>query len=145
MIRQIAVAASIALLGISGQAMAGQSVELSNVKGSVLVNQNGRYVPVTSTTALRAGDRVLAMNGDASLVYADGCKVNVSARSMSTIGSEACGADDVIRVADENNDGYEDSSQTTSNADLWLWIGFGVLTIVVTGAAIADDEDPTSV
>lgn len=144
MIRQIAVAASIALLGISGQAMAGQSVELSNVKGSVLVNQNGRYVPVTSTTTLRAGDRVIAMNGDASLVYADGCKVNVSARSMATIGSEACGADDVIRVADENNDGYEDSSQTTSNTDLWLWIGFGVVTVAVTAAALADDEDPVS-
>lgn len=141
MIRQIAVAASIALLGISGQAMAGQSVELSNVKGSVLVNQNGRYVPVTSTTALRAGDRVLAMNGDASLVYADGCKVNVSARSMATIGSEACGADEVIRVR-------QDETYTGDSAgagwDFWLWATFGVVTVAATAAAISNDDDGAS-
>ena len=150
MIRQIAVAASIALLGISGQAMAGQSVELSNVKGSVLVNQNGRYVPVTSKTALRAGDRLVSMNGDASLVYANGCKVELSAQSMATITEAACDADSVVRTEFATAPGangyyggsYHDSGSYGS--DMWLWLGFGLLTAVVVGAAFSDDEEPVS-
>jgi len=157
MIRQIAVAASIALLGISGQAMAGQSVQLSNVNGSVLVNQNGRYVPVTNATTLRAGDRLVSMNGDASLVYADGCKVDLSAQSMATITDAPCAADSVVRAEFETAPGANASLGTmmsfpeskipqdnVGGADMWLWLGFGVLTAVVVAAAFADDEDPVS-
>lgn len=147
MIRQIAVAASIALLGMSGQAMAGQSVQLSNVNGSVLVNQDGRYVPVTSKTTLRAGDRVLAMDGDASLVYADGCKVDLSAQSLATITDASCAADGVVRAEYDSAAGanaYFGGSYNDGGADLWLFLGFGLLTAVVVGAAMSDDEDPVS-
>jgi len=89
MIRQIVVTASIALLGISGQAMAAQSAKLGSVSGSVLVNQNGRFTPANETTTLRAGDRVLAMNGAAKLTYADGCAVTVAPRSMVTVSEAA--------------------------------------------------------
>jgi hypothetical protein len=141
MIRQIAVAASIALLGMSGQAMAGQTVQLSNVKGSVLVNQNGRYVPVESGTALRAGDRVLAMNGDAALVYANGCKVDVSARSMATIVDAPCAGGEVVRAQYQS---APEGNAFAGDADLWLFVGFGLLTAVVVAAAFSDDEEPTS-
>jgi hypothetical protein len=143
MIRQIAVAASVALLGFSGQAMAAQTAQLANVQGSVLVNQNGRYSPVTSKTTLRAGDRVLAMNGGAQLTYANGCVVDVSARSMATVSEAACGGSNNIIKArlDTDGDGYDDDAD---NADLWLWLGFGLLTAVVVAAAWSDDEQPVS-
>lgn len=145
MIRQSVVAASIALLGISGQAMAAQTAQLGSVSGSVLVNQNGRFAPVTEATQLRAGDRVLAMNGAAKLTYADGCAVDVAPRSMVTVSDAACGGEQakLIRAqyTDADNDGYYEAG---SNADLWLWIGFGILTAAVVIAAWDDDESPVS-
>lgn len=143
MIRQIAVAASIALLGMSGQAMAAQTVKLGNVQGSVLVNQNGRYVPVKGPTTLRTGDRVMAMDGGASLTFADGCNISIAARSMATIGegSPCGGSAGIVRVATQYDDVSDDDD---SNADLLLWGAFGVITVLVVGAALADDEKPTS-
>jgi hypothetical protein len=146
MIRQIAVAASIALLGISGQAMAAQTVQLANVKGSVLVNQNGRYAPATSETTLRAGDRVLAMNGGAQLTYANGCLVDMSARSMVTVSDAACGGSDIIKAQYTEGEGTYQGEQGTfsRSGDLWLFLGFGLLTAVVVAAAFSDDETPVS-
>jgi hypothetical protein len=149
MIRQIAVAACVALLGFSGQAMAAQSVHLTNVKGTVLVNQNGRYVPVTGSTTLRAGDRVMAMNGGASLTYANGCATTVAARSMVTISDAACGAD-VTRVQygnegrDRDNFPGRGGPFADDSADLWLWLGFGILTAAVMAYAFGNDNHPVS-
>ena len=144
MIRQSVVAASIALLGISGQAMAAQTAQLGSVSGSVLVNQDGRFAPAKSTTSLRAGDRVLAMNGAAKLTYADGCAVNIAPRSMVTVSDAACAGSEgqIIRAQYGSDGGYYDDRR--SNADFWLWLGFGVLTAAVVIAAFADDEDPVS-
>lgn len=148
MIRQIAVAASIALLGISGQAMAAQTAQLANVKGSVLVNQDGRFVPATASTKLRAGDKVLAMNGGANLTYADGCVVNVAARTMATITDEACGSDNIVK-AQYGNEGPNRpfpgrGGPFAANPDLWLFVGFGIVTAAVIGNAWSDDEEPVS-
>jgi len=141
MIRQIVVTASIALLGISGQAMAAQSAKLGSVSGSVLVNQNGRFTPANETTTLRAGDRVLAMNGAAKLTYADGCAVTVAPRSMVTVSEAACAGDAQVIRAQYGSSG---DSMDDDNTDLWLWLGFGVLTAVVVAAAYDNDEDPVS-
>ncbi len=142
MIRQIVVTASIALLGISGQAMAAQTAKLGGVSGSVLVNQNGRFTPATKTTTLRAGDRVLAMNGAAKLTYADGCSVNVAPRSMVTVSEKACAGEDAQLIRAQY--GSDGGDSMDSNADLWLWLGFGVLTAVVVAAAYDNDESPVS-
>jgi hypothetical protein len=145
MIRQIAVAASIALLGISGQAMAAQTAQLASVTGSVLVNQNGRYVPASKTT-LRAGDKVLAMNGGAKLTYANGCVVDMSARSMVTVSDAACGSDNVIKAQYTEGAGtYEgEEGRFYRDGDLWMFIGFGLLATAVVVAAWSDDEEPKS-
>jgi hypothetical protein len=144
MIRRIAVAATIGLL-ISSQAMAGE-IRLAGIQGSVLVNQNGRYVPVTAGTALKAGDRVMAMDGSASVTYADGCKVSVGARSMATVGTSspcAAGSSGVVRAA--SGDGYDDNrGGYWDDNGVWIWLGFGVLTAVVVGSALNDDEKPSS-
>lgn len=141
MIRQIVVTASIALLGISGQAMAAQTAKLGSVSGSVLVNQDGRFAPANETTTLRSGDRVLAMNGAAKLTYADGCAVTVAPRSMVTVSEAACAGDAQIIRAQYGSSG---DSMDNSNADLWLWLGFGVLTAAVVIAAYDNDETPVS-
>ncbi|MDQ0464931.1 hypothetical protein QO010_002715 [Caulobacter ginsengisoli] len=146
MIRRIAVAATIGLL-LSSQAMAGE-VRLAGVQGSVLVNQNGRFVPVTASTKLKAGDRVMAMDGSASVTYADGCKVSVGSRSMATVGAAspcASGSSGVVRAAAA--DGYDDNKKGyiwDDSTGLWLWVGFGVVTVAVVGSALSDDETPSS-
>lgn len=146
MIRRIAVAASIGLL-LSGQAaLAAESVRLSTVTGSVMVNQNGRFAPAAKGSALRAGDRIVATDGAAKLTYADGCNVTISARSMATVsavspcagGSSGLTKASMITQDGGGSDGYG------SNTDLWLWLGFGVVTVVATAAALDDDSDPSS-
>lgn len=150
MIRKIAVAAIAGLLLSSQVAAAAEGAHVASVQGSVMVNQNGRYVPVTSSTVLKAGDRVMSMDGAASISYADGCNVSVSARSMATVGGAspcASGSNGVVRVSTNGGgaDGY--GGQPTSNvggSDMWWWLGFGVLTVGVTAWAVSDDDSPSS-
>jgi hypothetical protein len=147
MIRQVIVAASIALLGISGQAVAAQSAKLANVSGSVLVNQDGRFVPTKGATALRAGDRVLAMNGGGTLTYANGCTTTVVPHSMVTINDGACGGAKVVKAQyTEGQVGTYNGQEGTyhRDGDFWVFIAFGVLTAAVTIAAFNDDDQPVS-
>ncbi|HYG26563.1 MAG TPA: hypothetical protein VD906_06635 [Caulobacteraceae bacterium] len=131
--------------------MAAQSAKLANVSGSVLVNQNGRFAPAKAATTLRAGDRVLAMNGAASLTYANGCKIDVAPRSMVTISDAACGAEgNVLKTQYTEGEGVYEGQRgrfyidRTAAGDFWMFIGFGVLATAVTLAAIADDEGSDS-
>lgn len=150
MIRKVLVAASVGLL-LTGQAVAADGARLAGVQGSVLVNQNGRYVPVTSSTVLRAGDRVMAMDGSATVTYGSGCSVAISARSMATIGDAstcAGGSSNIVRAAyqDGEQEGYGDAptSPPGQGWDFWLWATFGVVTIGVTAVAIGDSNEPSS-
>ena len=88
MIGKYAAVAAIGALCIAGQASAKDAAmaQLSAVKGSVMVNQGGKMVPATAG-ALRAGDRVVAANGSASVAYADGCVVSLQSNGMATIGA----------------------------------------------------------
>ncbi|HYE45176.1 MAG TPA: hypothetical protein VEA44_05320 [Caulobacter sp.] len=149
MIRKVVVAASVGLL-LSGQvALAAESVRLGGVEGSVLVNQNGRFVPVTSSTVLRAGDRVMAMDGSAKVSYGADCTVTVGARSMATISAAspcAGGSTNIVRAAYQDEEGYGSPPVDDPGAgwDFWTWAGFGVVTIGVTAAAISNGDDPSS-
>lgn len=149
MIRKVIVAASVGLLLTGQVAMAGDGASLGGVQGSVLVNQNGRYVPVTSTTVLKAGDRVMAMDGSATVTYGSGCSVAISARSMATIGSVATcagGSSNIVRstFADEEGYGGGPTSEPGMGWDFWLWATFGVVTVGVTAMALNDANDPSS-
>ena len=150
MIRNVIVAASVGLLLTGQVAMAAEGARLGGVQGSVLVNQNGRYVPVTASTVLRAGDRVMAMDGSATVTYGSGCSVAISARSMATIGDAATcagGSSNVVRAAyadDQEGYGSGPSDPPGHGWDFWLWATFGVVTIGVTAAAINNGNDPSS-
>ena len=150
MIRKVIVAASVGLLLTGQAAIAAEGARLGSVQGSVLVNQNGRYVPVTSSTVLKAGDRVMAMDGSATVTYGSDCSVAVSARSMATIGDAATcagGSSNVVRAAyqDGEQDGYGGPADPPGSGwDFWLWATFGVVTIGATAVAIGDGNEPSS-
>lgn len=150
MIRKVIVAASVGLLLSSQVAIAAEGARLGGVQGSVLVNQNGRYVPVTSSTVLKAGDRVMAMDGSATVTYGSGCSVAISARSMATIGDSATcagGSSNIVRAAfQDDQEGYGDppANPPGQGWDFWLWATFGVVTVGVTAVAIGDANDPSS-
>jgi hypothetical protein len=152
MIRKLAVVASVGLLLAGQAAMAAQPVQLGGVQGSVLVNQNGRFVPVSSSTALRAGDRVMAMDGSAVVSYAGGCNVAISARSMTTIEAGApCagGSSNIVRAAyttaDEEQQGYgAPDTPPGTGWDFYLWAGFGLVTVTTLALTVSDSNDPSS-
>jgi len=132
---------------LAGQAaIAAEGARVSGVSGSVMVSQNGRFVPAANGAVLRAGDRVVASSGSARVVYGDGCNVAISARSMATVAAASpCvgGSSDLVKISTQggNDDGAYGYG---NNADLYLWLGFGVVTAVVTAVALEDAADPNS-
>lgn len=148
MIRRIAVAATIGLL-LSSQAMAAETARLGAVSGSVMVNQNGRFAPAARGTVLQTGDRVMATTGAASLVYSDGCNVAIAARSMATVAAVspcAGGSSNVVKVSTATAADRDDGGAYGygSEYDFWLWLTFGVVTAATVGAAVSEDETPSS-
>lgn len=148
MYRRIAAFAAASLLLAGQAAYAAEGARVNSVTGSVMISQNGRFVPASNGTVLRAGDRIVASNGSARLVYSDGCNVAVSARSMATVAAASpCvgGSSGVVKVSTRADDNQEGGAYGyADNRDLWLWLGFGVVTITATAAALADDSDPSS-
>ena len=139
MISKYAAVAAVGLLCLAGQASAKDATvaQLGAVKGSVMINQGGTYVKASTGAVLRAGDRVVAMQGgNAQLQYVDGCAISVGSTAMATVGaSSPCGA------------GLVRSAQPAQmfNGDLLPLVI--VTAIVIAGAiAISDgpDDPPTS-
>jgi hypothetical protein len=78
-------------LCVAGQASAKDvaAAQLAGVSGSVMVQQDGKMVAASNTSALKAGDRVVAANGKASVKFADGCVVQLTANNMVTVGAKS--------------------------------------------------------
>jgi hypothetical protein len=154
---------SIAAFAVAGAMLAGQTAvaaegpRLSAVTGSVMISQNGRFVPASNGAVLRAGDRVVASSGSARLVYGDGCNVAVSARSMATVAAAspcAGGSSGLVKVstAAQGQQGYnDDGSEKTGvwhragmSDGRYLWVAFGIITGVAVYTALEDDSNPNS-
>lgn len=147
MIGRIAATAVIGLLLTGQAALAAENARLGAVTGSVMVNQAGRLAPASQGAVLRTGDRVIASNGSARLIYADGCNVAVSARSMATVSASspcAGGSSNVVKVSTRANGGGDGSNGYGDNNEFWLWAGFGLVSVVAVGAALEDDSSPNS-
>jgi hypothetical protein len=91
------VGVSLAVLGslMASQAFAAVSpvARLASVDGPVLVNQGAGFTPVTESTVLHPGDRLLSLRGaHAHLIYANGCAVSLKANAMLTVTDMARGA-----------------------------------------------------
>ena len=55
------------------------------------------------------------------------------------------GSSDLVKISTQGgNDDDNGAYGYGDNADLYLWLGFGVLTAVVTAVALEDDSNPNS-
>lgn len=148
MYRSIAafVAAGALLAGQS--ALAAEGARISGVSGSVMISQNGRFVPAANGAVLRAGDRVVASSGSARVVYDDGCNVAISARSMATVAAASpCvgGSSDLVKISTQG--GNQDGGSVgygEQGWDFWTWAGFGVVTFTATAVALDDNTESFS-
>ena len=126
---------------LAGQASAADSAlaQMSAVKGSVVVSQNGKFVPASNATALRAGDRVVAKDGEASLKFADGCQVTLKPQAMLTVGAASPCA---------SGAGLVNAAQGSSAQEFLGLSGFGaaVATFANLGLIlVAASDDPNTV
>jgi len=136
--------AAIAAMGmlLAGQASAADfaQAQISSVKGSVVVSQNGKFVPAANVSTLKAGDRVVAKDGQAQLKYADGCVVSLKPQGMATIGAQSPCASGAGLVSATQGD----------SAEIMGLSGFGAAAAVFAGLAavlliVGDSEDDNTV
>jgi hypothetical protein len=135
----------VAALAAAGMMLAGQAAaadaaiaQVSAVKGSAVVSQNGRIAPLTGAASLKAGDRVIAKDGQVSLAYADGCKITLKANAMATIGSASPCASQQGLVSATGGDSAQLFGLT--------WFGTTLVVVGVIGALylVFDDDDSVS-
>jgi hypothetical protein len=85
-----------ASLLLSSTAFAAEgAATLSNQQGTVLVNQGEEFVTATEAQALKAGDRVMVMEGgSAQVTFGNGCVLPLAAGSMVVVsdGSDCAGS-----------------------------------------------------
>ena len=99
-------------------------------QGNLVINQGQGFQPVNSRIDANVGDSVMVgPGGSASLVYADGCKVDVQPGSVTTIAPlSPCAA-----------------GSNAQNFDLGTTLLFGALVVGVgVGAGIAASHTPSS-
>ena len=140
MIGKYAAIVAIGALCVAGQASAKDAAlaQLSAVKGSVMVNQDGKMVRAASG-ALRAGDRVVATSGSARVAYADGCVVSLKANGMATIGAVSpCASGSGLISASQGSAAQSDTGMTTLQL-VGAIVAVGILAIGL--ANVADNED----
>ena len=92
--RPLVLAAAVAaLLAATGAQAAEQLVlaSLGDVQGKVMVNQGKGFVAARPGMEVRAGDRVIALDGAAArIVYNDGCVTNLKERNLLPIEAKGC-------------------------------------------------------
>lgn len=140
----VAVAAVICSAG--GGAMAEETADawLTQVQGTVLVDDGGGFVAVQEDTELEFGNRIVVSDGGyAVLSYGGECTVPLESPSMTTVSASAC----VVSTQGEN--GGEGSGSGSGS-------GSGTAIAIAAAAAAAglltwclvdwceDDEDPSS-
>lgn len=138
MFRKTAAVVAIGLMCVATQASAAASVaQLDSIKGSVMVSQGGKYVPASAATGLKAGDRVVAMNGQAQVNFADGCVVSVAPQAMVTLGdaSPCAASKGLVRGSDPAQFGLNGFTGAL------VVFGIGLLLIYL---AYDNDDDPIS-
>lgn len=85
---------------LAGSALAADSVAtLSAQEGTVLVNQGEEFTTAADAQALKAGDRVMLMEGaSATLTFADGCAMPLVAGTLVELPAQSPCAGAVVSV-----------------------------------------------
>lgn len=114
--------AALGALCVAGQAAAKDvaAAQLTGVNGSVMIQQGGKMVAASNASTLRAGDRIVAMNGGkANVKFADGCVVQLSGSNMVTVGAKSpCASGAGLVSANQ----AAPAALTTTQ-----WVGYGVV------------------
>ena len=92
--RSIVLAAALAALGAASAGHATEKIALASlgeVSGKVLINQGKGFVAARPGMELRAGDRVIALDGAAAqVVYKDGCVTRLKERNLLPVDAKGC-------------------------------------------------------
>jgi outer membrane protein W len=139
---KVAAFAAVGML-LAGQAHAGDAAmaQMSAVKGSVVVSQNGKFVQASSATALKAGDRVVAKDGQASLKFADGCTVSLKPNAMLTVGAASPCASGAGLVSATQGDSAQLLGLSGFGAAVTT---FAILGLILIAAGESGDENTVS-
>ncbi|HEX5754962.1 MAG TPA: hypothetical protein VFY12_01240 [Arenimonas sp.] len=138
---------------LAGSAFAGEPSEnvvahLKGLDGTVLVNQGEKFVTADEGQSLRAGDRVLAMDGaKASIDFTDGCVLAVEAGSSVVVPGQSTCAGAVAQTASVNSQVAQavGTVQTTAgvatSAIKWIPITVAGATVAYMAVEVSDDRD----
>ena len=136
------VSALFAASSVSASEATAPEALLTDIEGTVLVNQGERFVNVHEATALKAGDRVLLMSGaSAGLVWADGCEMPLVPESMLSIADQSpCvgQAAEVTRIGPMLAQAVGDTgtaARASSDSDSYTWLIIGGVGLVAVLAA----------
>ena len=124
----IRISAFIAASLLAGSAFAVDSVgTLSSQEGTVLVNQGEEFITADANQALKAGDRVMLMEGaTAEITFADGCALPLEAGSLVDIPAVSPCAGGVANVQQMGPTYAQAPGQrVVRNGRLMEWIVFG--------------------
>lgn len=87
MMRLMKIGSVAALTGMA-MSVTCSAATVQNVSGTVLLNQGDGFKPVSGSSQVKVGDRVMARAGSsAEIVYADGCVAKVQPGAVATIQS----------------------------------------------------------
>ena len=89
------------------------NARLTQLQGTVLMNQGQKFVPAKLDTELSTGDRVLALKtGLATVTFPDGCAVLIKPGKLTTIGPQSpCAADVTAKEPEDGGLAGGDSSK----------------------------------
>lgn len=132
----------------------GPVASLAQQEGTVLVNQGEVFATAEDGQALRAGDRVMVMEGGfANLVFGDGCEVVVPQGSLLDVpAASPCVTGEVAQikqigpnyaqaVGDAGPDVRHNRERDIDEG--WIWFGVGMAALVAF-LANEPDEEPVS-
>lgn len=144
------VAAMFAASSVSASEATAPEALLTNIDGTVLINQGERFVNVHEATALVSGDRVLVMTGgSAGLVWADGCEMPLVAETMLSISAQSpCMGQtaEVTQLGPMIAQAVADSgmsAQATNDSDSYVWLILGGVGLVAVLAASGGSSSST--
>ena len=142
----IRISAFIAASLLAGSAFAADSVgTLSSQEGTVLVNQGEEFTTADADQALKAGDRVMLMEGaTAEITFADGCALPLEAGSLVDIPAVSPCAGGVAKVQQMGPTYAQAPGQrVVRNGRLMEYIVFGGALVLVAVETTGNDYEIT--
>lgn len=146
-------ASLIAVSLLAGSAFAGEPADnvvahLKGLNGTVLVNQGEKFVTADEGQSLRAGDRVLTMDGaKANIGFTDGCVLAVEAGSSVVVPERSTCAGAVAQTVSVNSQVAQAVGTVAKTAGVttatikWIPIIVAGATVAYMAVEVSDERD----